>query len=204
MPDEQPGALDQSTGVSVSSDTTATMLGVPPRGAVPASMEQRPAQRNPIFAELVQAEDDLEGLVGYALYKQNKRDWLASFFKTHGRDPTDGEIQSYILGERTQRRLATYRRLAEGLIEKKAIAIAAEQARSGPVGLAAPASPAQRPVALKEASLRSALPGSKVEPKAPTSKRSSVATLLFWIAVLIAIAAVGAWYANHGFLFSNR
>jgi hypothetical protein len=205
MPDEQPGAQDrQTTGVSAVADTTATVLGVPPRSAVPSSTEQRPAQRNPIFAELVQVEDDLEGLVSYALYKQNKRDWLASFFKTHGRDPTDSEIQSYILGERTQRRLATYRRLAEGLIEKKAIAIVAEQARSGPVSLAAPAGPTQRPVALKEASLRSALAGSKVEPKASTSKRSSVATLLFWIAVLIAIAAVSAWYFNHGSLFLSR
>jgi hypothetical protein len=194
MPDELPGAQDQqSTGMSMA-DTTATVLGAMPRSAPFATTEQRPVQRNPIFAELVQSEDDLEGLVGYALYKQNKRDWLASFFKTHGRDPTDSEIESYILGERTQRRLATYRNLAQGLIDKKATVLAAEQARSAPGGLTASASPPPRPVAVKEASLRSALAGSKVEPKPASPKRSSVAVLLFWIAILIALAAAIAWF----------
>lgn len=196
MAGDQPGVQDQQgTGLSMAADTTATMLGAMSRNSAPASTEQRPASRNPIFAELVQAEDDLDGLVGYALYKQNKRDWLASFFKTHGRDPTDSEIESYILGERTQRRLATYRRLAEGLIEKKVTVIAAEQARSS-ASLAASAGAPQRPVAVKEASLRSALAGSKVEPKVPATKRSSTATLMFWIAILIVLAVAGYVYVN--------
>src|SRR5271169_4982436 len=194
MAGDQPGVQDQQgTGLSIAADTTATMLGAMSRNSAPASTEQRPAARNPIFAELVQAEDDLDGLVGYALYKQNKRDWLASFFKTHGRDPTDSEIESYILGERTQRRLATYRRLAEGLIEKKVTVIAAEQARSSAASLAASPGAPQRPVAVKEASLRSALAGSKVEPKVSAPKRSSAVTLMFWIAILIVLAVVGFW-----------
>jgi hypothetical protein len=68
--------------------------------------------RNPIFDILVRDETDLEGLVAYALYKQNKRDWLIAFEKSHGRQPVAREIASYILGERTARRIETYRRLA--------------------------------------------------------------------------------------------
>jgi hypothetical protein len=68
--------------------------------------------RSPIFVELVQAEDDIVGLLAYSLYKQNKRDWLASFAKEHGREATEGEVEAYHLGERTPRRLLTYRRLA--------------------------------------------------------------------------------------------
>ncbi|MBW0005940.1 MAG: hypothetical protein JO216_20920 [Hyphomicrobiales bacterium] len=74
--------------------------------------------RSPIFAELVQAEDDTVGLLAYALYKQNKRDWLASFAKEHGREATEGEVEAYHLGERTPRRVLTYRRLAVDVLAK--------------------------------------------------------------------------------------
>jgi hypothetical protein len=68
--------------------------------------------RNPIFDILVRDETDLDGLVAYALYKQNKRDWLIAFEKSNGRQPEAKELASYILGERTPRRIETYRRLA--------------------------------------------------------------------------------------------
>lgn len=74
--------------------------------------------RSPIFAELVQAEDDTVGLLAYALYKQNKRDWLASFAKEHGREATEGEVEAYHLGDRTPRRVLTYRRLAVDVLAK--------------------------------------------------------------------------------------
>ncbi len=68
--------------------------------------------RNPVFALLVEHDDDMVGLVAYALYKQSKRDWMEEFATRNGRGPTDDEVDSYILGERTARRVATYRRLA--------------------------------------------------------------------------------------------
>jgi hypothetical protein len=74
--------------------------------------------RNAIFAELVQAEDDTVGLLAYGLYKQNKRDWLISLAKEHGREVTPGELQAYHLGERTPRRLLTYRRLAVDVLSR--------------------------------------------------------------------------------------
>ncbi|SDR60820.1 hypothetical protein SAMN05519103_07151 [Rhizobiales bacterium GAS113] len=200
MPDDQPERQEAAAGV-------ATGPGIGDKPAVPASAERpappvaapatRPWQRNPVFAELVQGEEDLAGLVGYALYKLNKRDWLASFFKTHGRDPTEDEVESYILGERTQRRLTTYRRLAEDMIGRKA-AIAE---RNDAAASAAAATAPQRISAMKANSLRSSL-APEAPPAAP--RRSTAATLIFWIAVLLVLAGAGYYYVNYSSLFLGR
>jgi hypothetical protein len=73
--------------------------------------------RNRMFDELVANDDDLIGLVAYALYKQSKRDWLHAFENDKGRAPSQEEINSYIIGECTHRRIETYRRLgADALV----------------------------------------------------------------------------------------
>jgi hypothetical protein len=202
MSDTEPERQEVSAGAPSAGDKPAApaaierVLAPVAPVAVPAAPAARALQRNPVFAELVQGEEDLSGLVGYALYKLNKRDWLASFFKTHGRDPTEEEVQSYILGERTQRRLATYRKLAEDMIARKA-AIAE---RNG----AAAAAPAGQPriSAMKGNSLRSAL--APEAPPAAASHRSAVGTLMFWIAVLLVLAAAGYYYVNYSSLFLGR
>ena len=193
MPDSQMEARDEAEkapGAPPESDKLPR-VGVPFAPEKPATPAPRPFQRNPILAELVQGEDDLAGLVGYALYKLHKRDWLASFFKTHGRDPTEGEIESYVLGERTQRRLATYRRLAEDVIGRKAGAIIDK------ASAAAAPSALQRVSALKGPianSVASAL-GAPAAPK-EFSQRSAIATLIFWIVVLIVLVAAGYFYVS--------
>lgn len=70
------------------------------------------AERNPIFDALVGPDEDIAGLVAYSIYKQNKRAWLDDFVKAIGRAPTEAESRAYIIGESTERRLATYRHLA--------------------------------------------------------------------------------------------
>jgi hypothetical protein len=87
---------------------------------MPALAETVPAEeaRNPIYDLLVQGETDVIGLLAYSLYKQNKRDWLIAFQATHGRDPGGAETDAFILGERIPRRIATYRRLAEDMLDK--------------------------------------------------------------------------------------
>ncbi len=74
--------------------------------------------RNPMYELLVQAEGDVTGLMAYALYKQNKRDWLIGFQATNERLPTDAEVAAFILGERIPRRTANYRTLAEDMLAK--------------------------------------------------------------------------------------
>jgi hypothetical protein len=100
----------------VESEATGTTASAPlPRAAgLPARPDlEGEIERNPIFDALVGSnEEDVAGLVAYSIYKQNKRAWLDDFVKTTGRAPSDAETRSYIIGESTERRLATYRRLA--------------------------------------------------------------------------------------------
>ena len=82
-----------------------------PSGFEPAAATEE-SERNPIFDSLVGPEGEIAGLVAYSIYKQNKRAWLDDFIKASGRTPTEAETRSYIIGESTERRLATYRQLA--------------------------------------------------------------------------------------------
>jgi hypothetical protein len=83
---------------------------------------------NPIFEILVQGENDVPGLLAYALYKQNKRDWLIAFQATNNRIPNSAERAAFILSERIPRRSLTYRRLAEDMLSR-------EETRTGTSGL---------------------------------------------------------------------
>ena len=78
-----------------------------------ASLENGAAMRDTIFDELVSGENDVIGLLAYSLSMQNKRDWLAAFQAEAGRAPTAAEMTAYDIGEKIERRLATYRKLAE-------------------------------------------------------------------------------------------
>ena len=100
----------------VESEAMGTGVGAPLPRAAGLPVRQDPegeVERNPIFDALVGSnEGDVAGLVAYSIYKQNKRAWLDDFVKTTGRAPSDAETRSYIIGESTERRIATYRRLA--------------------------------------------------------------------------------------------
>ena len=202
MPDVQAKAQDDPASVANATSSGAgeekasartTSEGVSGAAAAAGSTPER---RNPIFSELVQGEEDLPGLVGYALYKLSKRDWLAAFVKIHGREPTEDEIDSFILGERTQRRIATYRRLAEELISRKT-AVFEKPAPVLPAASVPDPSP-QRITPVKGNSLRSSLAS---EPSAADARRGSeierprrsrATTLIFWLLVLVVLVGV-AW-----------
>jgi hypothetical protein len=76
------------------------------------------SDRNPIFDALITSDGEIAGLVAYSLYKQNKRDWLEAFKTQTGRLPTEAETRSYIIGESTERRLTTYRQLAQSTLRQ--------------------------------------------------------------------------------------
>ncbi len=181
-----------------------------PRQSVEAREDRREpdsaqAQRNPIFSDLVQGEEDLPGLVGYALYKLSKRDWLVAFAETHGREPTQEEIDSYILGEHTQRRLATYRRLAEELIARKTAVV---EKPAMPAAADIPDAPPRPVTASKGNSLRSSLARETqngVDGRSSSNKtvvngqprRSGATTLIFWLLVLLLLVGVAWVYVNY-------
>lgn len=82
-----------------------------------AAASDADGERNEVFTSLVTGDADIVGLVAYSIYKQNKHDWLVAFNKHKSREPSEVEAYSYIVGESTPRRLATYRHLAEATLE---------------------------------------------------------------------------------------
>ena len=121
-----PAKMSQSLGGSRMSDGAENEIlgngssvpaGLPKVGVLvktpdEAEIDGTDAERNTIFDSLVKVEGEVAGLVAYSIYKQNKRAWLQDFFKATGRPPSEAESRSYIIGESTERRLATYRHLA--------------------------------------------------------------------------------------------
>lgn len=107
---------------------TAAALGPEATGSEKTALESE--GRNGVFKSLVKADDDITGLVAYSVFKQNELDWLNEFRKAKGREPTDAETESYILGESTPRRLATYRHLADATLSGKGPEVAGH-ARTG-------------------------------------------------------------------------
>jgi hypothetical protein len=119
-PDSDPEVASQADVVSASRMRLPKIeqhLSILPETVNPDSMQPEDT-RNPMFELLVQNESDVTGLLAYALYKQNKRDWLIAFQATHGHDPDVTETGAFILGERLPRRTATYRRLAEDMLRR--------------------------------------------------------------------------------------
>jgi hypothetical protein len=92
-------------------------------------------EHNTIFDSLVKVDGEVAGLVAYSIYKQNKRAWLQDFIKATGRPPNDAESRAYIIGESTDRRLATYRHLAAATLAGQG----PETPTSGAIGLRRPA-----------------------------------------------------------------
>ena len=95
----------------------AAALGkAPPRPA-----ETKPASLNPMLDQLVYGDNDIVGLLAYAMHEVHRRDWCAAFESVHGRAPSQVELNVFLVGERLERRLDTYRRLAEDALAKVAL-----------------------------------------------------------------------------------
>ena len=71
---------------------------------------------NPMLGLLAKSENDLAGLIAYGFYKLSKRDWLKAFREAHGRGPSEAELDAFIIGEGTPRRIAAYRQQAEAAL----------------------------------------------------------------------------------------
>ena len=132
----------------------------PQTHAAPASsrVSDTGEDRNPVFEMLVSADSDIVGLVAYSIYKQNKRDWLIAFSHVKGREPTEDERSSFIIGESTPRRLATFRHLAEATLEGRGPDVPFEPGlklgpdgapRSYPIAQRPQVSPSARDVSVK-------------------------------------------------------
>ena len=104
------------TGAASPAAAVAPATQAQPAGNPPSALEGVVGLRDTIFEKLVNSENDVVGLLAYSLSMQNKRDWLFAFQSERGRDPTPAEMTAYDIGERIERRLTTYRKLAENAL----------------------------------------------------------------------------------------
>jgi hypothetical protein len=144
----------------------------------------------PVFKKLVNADDDLVGLIAYGLYKQNKYEWLAAFEKSCGRRPGADEFTAYALGEGTPRRVTAYRSLAETFLSGRPLG--PELPRQPPRRLesGAPAEPAARSAGSRR--LEEAPPLEQAKPRPRTGHSG-----LFYALFIAALAVVCVWLLVH-------
>lgn len=125
---DSPVAVQKSADLSRPSDTKpaettsdpAERVAAALRSIVPASVVRVDSRTNPLLDQLVYGDNDLVGLVAYAMHEVNRRDWRNAYEAAHGRAPSDADFNAYLVGEQLERRLETYRRLAEDAIAKVA------------------------------------------------------------------------------------
>ena len=177
----------------------AALKGLPARG-----QEARPASLNPMLDQLVYGDNDLVGLVAYAMHEVHRRDWCAAFESAHNRAPNPIELDVFLVSERIERRLDTYRRLAEDSLAKvaqgetnlrrlsEAAPDAARPASPPPAG-AAPPSRAATSAAPKPATPLAGLNATASDKLMPQVRSpGNLGKLAFYlILLLIAVAALG-------------
>jgi hypothetical protein len=67
------------------------------REQVPYPQSDPPRQYSEIYEKLVKNDDqDLVGMVAYALYKQSKREWLMQYEQSHGATPSPEEERVFV------------------------------------------------------------------------------------------------------------
>lgn len=72
---------------------------------------------NYIYKTLVTGPGDMVGALAYALYKEEKIQFIAEFEKAHHREPTDAELACFHQTSNLPARLASYQDRAQGLLE---------------------------------------------------------------------------------------
>ena len=106
----------------------------PPQAApvfAPPPPSMRPTGPRPysrVYDHLVEGEDDVIGLVAYALYKQDKRDWFISWKRAHDAEPTPDHVEAFVNGQMTTAQRERYRAGARQVLDSYAfVAVEAEK-----------------------------------------------------------------------------
>lgn len=84
---------------------------------------------NFIYEKLVSADDDVVGLIAYGIYKKHKIEYITKIKDEQGREPSDGEFNSFISASTTESQLKNYRSQAETMLSEMVGNIANEELR---------------------------------------------------------------------------
>lgn len=71
---------------------------------------------NFIYEQLVKSEDDLVGLIAYAIYKKHKIEFITKIKEEEHREPTEEECSAFFKASTTESQLAKYRNDAESIL----------------------------------------------------------------------------------------
>lgn len=190
-PNDSGAAIETATAVALPDPTEKVAAAL--RAIVPAHAPRAEQRTNPLLDQLVYGDNDLVGLVAYAMHEVNRRDWRNAYETTHGRPPSEAEFNAYLVGEQLDRRIETYRRLAEDAIAK--VATGEHTMRR----LSETCSEPARPQAIeKETAARPALSRSLQATHAdkavvPPPKNNDLARIALYLTFLL-IAAAGLGY----------
>lgn len=72
---------------------------------------------NQAYESLVKADDDVHGLLAYALYKQHKRDWIMSYKKDHGGPPGEADLAAFMRSQLLPKAIDGHLRTARSILE---------------------------------------------------------------------------------------
>jgi hypothetical protein len=72
---------------------------------------------NRVYEHLVEAEDDVIGLVAYSIYKQDKRDFLIEWRRRHGGSPAADQLNVFTVGVLTPGQQQRYRSTARNILD---------------------------------------------------------------------------------------
>lgn len=73
---------------------------------------------NSIYEKLVRSEDDLIGLIAYAIYKKHKIEFVSDIKTKLDREPTDEECHAFFVSSTTESQLLKYRNDAQALLSE--------------------------------------------------------------------------------------
>lgn len=84
-------------------------------------------QFNFIYTKLVQADEDLVGLIAYGIYKKHKIEFIEKIKADTGHAPTEDECQTFYFTCTTDSQLEHYRMQAEAMLSETISSIAREE-----------------------------------------------------------------------------
>jgi hypothetical protein len=81
---------------------------------------------NSIYEKLVESEDDINGMIAYALYKREKIEFIRGSLSKYSRPPNEAERESFHLSSNTDARLNAYK-IQAGVIAREFLEISLEE-----------------------------------------------------------------------------
>jgi hypothetical protein len=79
------------------------------------------ADYSKVYEHLVESDVDVIGLAAYALYKQDKRDWLVHWRQAQGTAPNPEHVRVFVSGSLTKGARERYREAARAILDAYAL-----------------------------------------------------------------------------------